>query len=61
MNFDPFNSDYDSQWLAVKEESLLFDEVLVQRKFNDLDDVNKDDEPDKKAGDKKADATVCPC
>jgi hypothetical protein len=37
----------DQEWLNLREESLLFDEALVSRKFHDLDEEGKVDETKK--------------
>lgn len=51
MSQPGLEQELDQQWLVIKEESLLFNEGIVDLKFNDLDESKEDDQ------DKQQDAT----
>jgi hypothetical protein len=47
MSQPGLEQELDQQWLVIKEESLLFNEGIVDIKFNDLDESKTEDEQDK--------------
>eukprot|EP00029_Vermamoeba_vermiformis_P008050 TRINITY_DN365_c0_g1_i7.p1 TRINITY_DN365_c0_g1~~TRINITY_DN365_c0_g1_i7.p1 ORF type:complete len:4455 (+),score=2004.27 TRINITY_DN365_c0_g1_i7:138-13502(+) len=47
MSQPGLEQELDQQWLVIKEESLLFNEGIVDIKYNDLDESKNEDEQDK--------------
>jgi hypothetical protein len=47
MSQPGLEQELDQQWLVIKEESLLFNQGIVDIKYNDLDESKNEDDQDK--------------